>query len=495
MKNMDGFFINRGLNKILEDGIVSFHMPGHKSGNLYDKLNYSNTLTNLYKTDTTEIPGTDNLHSPEGIIKKSILKAQYTFESGKTYFLINGSTCGIEAAIMATCNPGEKLILSRDSHQSAVNACILGDILPVYIRSQIDKYTNIQRGNTFENVKIMIDKNLDAKALFLTYPTYYGITFELEKMINYAHEKGITVIIDEAHGAHLGLSEKLPKTALQCGADVVIQSTHKTLPAFTQSSMMHISKNAIENKSIDTDRIEKMLKMTETSSPSYILMQSLEIAVEIYNQYGNELMEELINNIDDFKRRVKKIKSDYELKNKNLDFFSIYNENDLTKVFISSLEAGLTGYEFEKILRNEYNIQVELSNYSGVLLITTIGNEKEDFDKMEKALINIYEKSLVERREKIEPVDYPYEIIPELAITPRTAFYSRKKKNVKIEDAVGMICGENIVPYPPGVCMIAAGEIIPKEIMDYLRYCKQKGMEITGVKDPNFEYIQIIDSI
>ena len=495
MKNIDGFFINRGLNKILEDGIVSFHMPGHKNGNLYNKLNYSNILSNLYKTDTTEIPGTDNLHSPEGIIEKSILKAQETFESGKTYFLINGSTCGIEAAIMAICNPGEKLILSRDSHQSALNACILGDIVPIYIKSQIDKYTNIQRGNTFENVKIMIDKNPDAKALFLTYPTYYGITFELEKMINYALEKGITVIIDEAHGAHLGLSEKLPKTALQCGADIVIQSTHKTLPAFTQSSMMHISKKAIENKSIDTDRIEKMLKMTETSSPSYILMQSLEIAVEIYNQYGKELMEELINNIDDFKRRVKKIKSDYELKNKNLDFFSIYNENDLTKIFISSLEVGLTGYEFEEILRNEYNIQVELSNYSGVLLITTIGNEKKDFEKLEKALINIYEKSLDERREKIEPVDYPYEIIPELAITPRTAFYSRNKKNVKIEDAVGMICGENIVPYPPGVCMIAAGEIIPKEIMDYLKYCKQKGMEITGVKDPNFEYIQVIDSI
>lgn len=499
MKNTNGFFINRGLNKILEEGIVSFHMPGHKNGNLYNKLNYSNILSNLYKTDTTEIPGTDNLHSPEGIIEKSILKAQETFESGKTYFLINGSTCGIEATIMAICNPSEKLILSRDSHQSAVNACILGDIVPIYIKSQIDKYTNIQRGNTFESVKIMIDKNPDAKALFLTYPTYYGITFELEKMINYAHEKGITVIIDEAHGAHLGLSEKLPKTALQCGADIVIQSTHKTLPAFTQSSMMHISKKAIENKSIDTDRIEKMLKMTETSSPSYILMQSLEIAVEIYNQYGNELMEELINNIYDFKRRVKKIKSDYELKNKlknkNLDFFSIYNENDLTKVFISSLEVGLTGYEFEEILRKEYDIQVELSNYSGVLLITTIGNEKEDFEKFEKALINIYEKSLDEEREKIEPVDYPYEIIPELAITPRTAFYSRNKKNVKIEDAVGMICGENIVPYPPGVCMIAAGEIIPKEIMDYLKYCKQKGMEITGVKDSNFEYIQVIDNI
>lgn len=499
MKNIDGFFINNGLNKILDDGIVSFHMPGHKNGKLYNKLNYFNILEKLYRTDTTEIPGTDNLHSPEGIIKESILNAEKTFESGKTYYLINGSTCGIEAAIMAMCDPKEKLIMSRDSHQSSVNACILGDIVPIYIKSKIDKYTNIQRGNSFEDVKNAIDENKDARVLFLTYPTYYGITFELEKMINYAHSKGIIVIIDEAHGAHLGLSEKLPKTALQCGADIVIQSTHKTLPAFTQSSMMHISKAAIENGSVDTDRIEKMLKMTETSSPSYILMQSLEIAVEIYNRYGKELMEELIKNIDEFKRRIEKIKENYKTKNllnnRNLEFFNIYNENDLTKIFVSSLEVGLTGYEFEEILREEHKIQVELSNYSGVLLITTIGNEKEDFEKMENALVEIYEKSLFEEKEKIEPVDYPYDIIPEMIVSPRTAFYSRNKKNVKIEDAVGMICGENIVPYPPGVCMIAAGEKIPQEIMDYLKYCKHKGMEITGVKDSNFEYIQVIDNI
>lgn len=503
-KNNNELFINNGLNKILDEKIVSFHMPGHKSGKLYNKLKYNNILENIYKTDTTEIPGTDNLHSPEGIINNSLIKAQKVFDSGKTYYLINGSTCGIESAIMAMCSPKDKFILSRDSHQSALNGCILGDIVPIYIKSKIDKYTNIQNGNSFEDVKEAIDENQDAKVLFLTYPTYYGITFELEKMIDYAHNKGLIVIIDEAHGAHLGLSEKLPKTALECGADIVIQSTHKTLPSFTQSSMMHISKEALESGRVDTDRIEKMLKMTETSSPSYILMQSLEIAVDIYEKYGKELMEELLENIDEFKKNIDKIKNKNidkikeninKLEEGKIEFFNIYNENDLTKIFISSLEVGLTGYEFEEILRKDYSIQVELSNYSGVLLITTIGNEKEDFEKLETSLIEIYKKLLKEGRKKIEPVDYPYEIIPKMELTPREAFYKKSKKNVKIEDAIGMICGENIVPYPPGVCMIAAGEIIPKEIMDYLKYCKQKGMEITGIKDYNFEYIQVIDSI
>lgn len=493
-KNNGELFINCGLKKIIDEKIISFHMPGHKWGNIYNRLKYTDILEELYKTDTTEIPGTDNLHSPEDIIKDSVSKAQKVFNSGKTYYLINGSTCGIEAAIMAICNPGEKLILSRDSHQSAVNACILGDIIPIYIKSKIDKYTNIQKGNSFEDVKKVIDENEDASALFLTYPTYYGITFELEKMIAYAHDKGMIVVIDEAHGAHLGLSEKLPKTALECGADIVIQSTHKTLPAFTQSSMMHISKEALKSGRVDTDRIEKMLKMTETSSPSYVLMQSLEIAVDIYEKYGKELMEELINNINEFKTKLEEI-NEYTNKSKvkNVDFFKIHNENDLTKLFISSLEVGLTGYEFEEILRKEHNIQAELSNYSGTLMIATIGNEKEDFEKLENALIEIYKKSLEEGRKKIKPVDYPYDIIPQMVITPREAFYKRDRKNVKIEEAIGKICGENIVPYPPGVCMIAAGEIIPQEIMDYLKYCKQKGMEITGVKDPKFEYIQIID--
>lgn len=525
-KNYDKLFINNGLNKIIEENIISFHMPGHKNGKIYSKLNYKEKMKNIYKLDTTEIPGTDNLHSPDDIIKNSLLNAQETFKSGKTYYLINGSTCGIQAAIMAVCNPNDKLIMSRDSHQSAINGCILGDIEPIYIKADVDKNTNIQMGNSLKNVKKIIDENSDSKAIFLTYPTYYGVTFNLKEMINYAHNKGIVVIVDEAHGAHLGLSNELPKTALECGADIVIQSTHKTLPAFTQSSMMHISNDALKNNRVDIDRINKMLKMTETSSPSYILMQSLEIAVDIYNKYGKELMEELHTNIEEFKKELddyklkvnkeildKKVlknqkedkksniyKSNYQNKqecndkinkNEEVEFFGIHNKDDFTKIFISSIEVGIIGYELEEILRNDYKIQVELSNYCGVLLITTIGNEKNDFNKIKEALVSIYEKSISEGQKRINPIDYP-NIDPKIKLNPREAFY-KEKINVKIEESIGKICGENIVPYPPGVCIIAAGEIIQKEIIDYLKYCRNKGMEITGLKDSNFEYIQVIE--
>lgn len=495
-ENEEKLYINSGLSRIIDDEIVSFHMPGHKNGKLYEKLGYKEKMDKIYKTDTTEIPGTDNLHSPNDIIKESLQKTEAIFDSGKTYYLINGSTCGIQTAIMSTCNPEDKLIMSRDSHQSAINGCILGDIKPIYIKADVDKKTNIQMGNSFKNIKKAIDENIDSKAILLTYPTYYGVTIDLEKVIKYAHEKNIIVIIDEAHGAHLGLSSKLPKTALSCGADIVIQSTHKTLPAFTQSSMMHISKNAIENNIVNIDRIEKILKMTETSSPSYILMQSLEIAVDIYDKYGKNLMEELYKNIEIFKNELNNYKYNKINKDKGefreIGFFNIYNKDDFTKIFISSLEVGLTGYELEETLRKDYNVQVELSNYCGVLMISTIGNDKNDFKKMKDALVSIFEKAILEKRKKIEAIDYP-NISPKIVFNPREAFY-KEKINVKIEESIGKICGENIVPYPPGVCIIAAGEIIQKEIIDYLKYCKKEGMEISGVKDSDFKYIQVIEN-
>ena len=326
--------------------------------------------------DTTEIPGTDNLHSPEGIIKESQERASEVFKSDETYYLINGSTCGIQAAIMALCPPKSKIIANRDCHQSVINACILGDVDPVYINSEVDKNTNILKGINIDDAIKVIDSNLDAKAIILTYPTYYGMTYDLKRVCDYAHSKDIAVIVDEAHGAHLGLSEELPKTALEQGADIVIQSTHKTLPSFTQSSMIHI-----QGDRVNKEQLVSILKIIESSSPSYMLMASLEIAVDIYNKYGTKLMNELLNNIDKLKNSFKE--------NNGIGF---YDTDDKTKIFISTINMGLIGYELETILREEYNIQVELSNYYGSLLICTIGNDNDDFKSLETALNEILEK-------------------------------------------------------------------------------------------------------
>lgn len=469
---MNTLIINK-LKEIVDTNLISFHVPGHKLGKVYDKLGYSNIVQSIYKMDTTEIAGTDNLHSPEGIIKKSQEYASKVFKSKYTYYLVNGSTCGIQGAIMASCSPKDKIIVSRDCHQSVINSCILGDIEPIYVISKINNETNILEGVEVEDVLNTIDNNLDAKVILLTYPTYYGSTYDLEKICQYAHKNNMVIIADEAHGSHLGLSDKLPKTALEQGADIVIQSTHKTLPSFTQSSMIHIQGNRV-----DQDKLGIMLSMIESSSPSYILMSSLELAVNIYEEKGNELMEELLLSIDEFKEGIK-----------DNEFIDMYNDDDKTKIFISSKKLGIIGYELEKILREKYNIQVELANYYGVLLICTIGNESNDFIMMKNALNNISKKYYKEK--VIEHIKYPIEI-PVKILSPREAFY-KDKKSVKIYESVGKICGEYVIPYPPGISLLSPGEIITKEVIDYILMCNEKGMNVSGMKDTNLEFIQIIN--
>lgn len=470
---MENYIINE-LNKNLDNKLISFHMPGHKMGSIYKKLGYSSIVEKIYQMDTTEIEGTDNLHSPEGIIKKSQERASKVFKSQKTYYLIDGSTCGIQASILATCNPKDKIIVNRDCHQSVINGCILGDIDPVYIKSKVNN-KSVLTGVDIEDVKETIDNNLDAKAILITYPTYYGYTYDLKEICEYAHSKDIIVIVDEAHGSHLGLSEKLPNTAISEGADIVIQSTHKTLPSFTQSSMLHIQGNRV-----DTNKIDTMLRMIESSSPSYILLSSLELAVDIYEKHGRDLMQDLLKNINEF--------SDIFKTNLSIN---IDNRYDKTKLFISLENAGITGYDLEEILRKEYNIQVELSNYYGILIICTIGNTKNDFDALQNALEDIIYKYKSDN--KLKNIKYP-DNIPQKAITPREAFY-KTKKSVKIEDSEGKICGENVVPYPPGISIISPGEVITKEIIDYIAICTEEGMNISGMKDKELKYIQVIENI
>ncbi|MDY5212733.1 aminotransferase class I/II-fold pyridoxal phosphate-dependent enzyme [Intestinibacter sp.] len=478
-------YINNKLQNIVNDDLISFHMPGHKKGKIYDKLGYGDLVKNLYKMDTTEIIETDNLHSPEGIIKDSQERTSKIFRSEKSYYLVNGSTCGIQAAILSTCSPGEKILVNRDCHQSAINTFILGDINPIYIKGSICEDTYTIKGVNEKDVLDAIDDNSDIKVLMLTYPSYYGMVFDLEKICTYAHEKGIVVIVDEAHGAHLGLSDKLPKSALEQGADIVIQSIHKTLPSFTQSSIIHVQGDLIDKKNL-----ERFLKIVQSSSPSYVMMASLEIAIDIYDRYGKDLMQGLLSNIDDFEKDLSEINGVKVLKG-----------HDKTKVFVSLKDLGINGYDLEETLRYKYNIQVELSNYYGVLLICTIGNEKDDFDKFLCAIKSIVEDLSGDKNNdldksednvtKLMKLNYP-DLIPQKIISPREAFYSDKKA-VLLKESIGKISGEYIIPYPPGISLTSPGEIITQEVIDYILACKQYGMHVSGLKDSSLEIIEIIE--
>lgn len=471
MKNV----INDKLQEILNQELISFHVPGHKNGRIYERLGYKDIVTNLYKTDTTEIFETDNLHSPEGIIKQSQERASKVFKSEKSFYLVNGSTCAIEAAIMSCCRPKTKILINRDCHQSAINACILGDIDPVYIKGNICEKTNTIQGVDSEDVINLIDNNPDIDVIFLTYPSYYGMTFDLGKICDYAHKKNKIVIVDEAHGAHLGLSDKLPKTALEQGADIVIQSIHKTLPSFTQSSIIHIQGNRVNE-----NNLKRFLRIVQSSSPSYMLMSSLELAVDIYEKYGYKLMDNLLIEIDKF-----------EKKSAEIEGISVFNGDDTTKIFISFRDIGIKGYELENILRYKYKIQVELANYYGVLLICSIANESSDFENLYNALKDISIK--YKTKNKLENIDYP-NIIPKKYLSPREAFY-KDKKLVDLDESIGKISAEYIIPYPPGISLTSPGEIITKEVVDYILLCKKYGMNVSGLKDDSLKTIEIVENI
>lgn len=500
---MDMAIYNK-LSYIHKSELISFHMPGHKYGRIFEKLGYDKYMDKLYKLDTTEILGTDNLHNAKGIIKisqeniKNILFAgmnQYDKDNLDLVYLVNGSSCGIEAAIMTACKSRTSIIINRGCHQSAYNACMLGRIEPIFVAEQINEENNVLMGASNQDYIEAIKSNPHASAVFITRPTYYGMSQDIDELVSFAHENNMMVIVDEAHGAHFGLSHLLPKSAVYSGADMVIQSVHKTLPSITQTSIMIYRKSTV-----DKSRLSSILSMVETSSPSYMMMMSIEICFDIYEKKGLVLMQNLINNIYIFRRDLK----DYK----------VFPTSDPTKIFVNTIEKGINGYDFAKVLRYRYNIQVELANYNGVLFLATIANTKSDFDKTLFAMEDILEKKLfgalvdfnedsqevlkqsktgsigsIYRSEAIE-IDLPVGIPPRKMSLDKA--FDSDKEDIKIEDALNRISGEFVIPYPPGIAVLAPGEVIDQELIDFLVEARKLKIDINGLESQSFNTIKLV---
>ncbi len=473
------------LNKLLEYGeekTISFHTPGHKAGNAYKKKVYKKFKDQIMNMDTSEIPGLDNLHNPQGIISKAQDRAAEVFKSEGTFFLVNGSTSGIYAMIMAATCPGDKIIIGRNCHQSVINASILADLVPLYLLPQMDKKQGIALGISPQELENTLLQHPDAKAVIITYPTYHGLACDLKTIAELVHRHGKILLVDEAHGAHLGLSNKLPKPALACGADAVVQSIHKSLPSFTQSSMLHIQGNRI-----DRDKLKFMLRVHQSSSPSYLLMASLDLATTIYQSQGKELMEKLLYNINVFKEKLKGIEGIDILGRERVgrDYIKAI---DTSKLWISMEKNRLTGYDLERKLREKFKIQVELSNIYGVLALTSISNEADDFKRLYNALNSI---SKFKGKTIIEDIpSYSYSI-PRRKYTPRQALYMEKTR-VKLEDSIGQVSGDYLIPYPPGIPILIPGELIEEEMVVYIREMVKMGAQVLGLRDKKCQWIEII---
>lgn len=443
-------------------------MPGHKLGKGIPK----SFLENLPLLDLTEIPGTDNLHFPEGAIHEAQELAAAAFHADKTFFLVNGSTTGIHAAIMSVCKPGDVLIAARNCHKSVINGMMIAGVSPVYIKPQFNGCFGIPGAVEPNRVKEALEQNPGAAGVLVTSPTYHGICSDIKGIAKIVHSFGKILIVDEAHGAHLNFHDSLPPCAMDSGADICVQSAHKTLPALTQGAYLHINSGRV-----DVEKIASNLRLLQTSSPSYIIMAFLDIARAIMGRDGKVLLEKLFDNIGWFKRMVKSIGAGSGV--------SILNDEDIkegrldwTRIVVNFKNAGITGFEADKALRREYNIQVEMSDFYNIVCIGTVADRRENFEKLYGALSRIVPRLGSFRPLAQMPVKDPG--IPKQAIELKDVMH-RSGKMLKLSEAPGLVSKEMIVPYPPGIPVICPGEIVTGAAIEYIQGIINYGGVVNGL--------------
>lgn len=456
------------LREYIASNPLCFHTPGHKMG----KGIPQNYLKDLAMLDITEIHGTDNLQYPSGVIKEAQERAAGAFGAEHTFFLVNGSTVGIISMIAAVCKPGDKLIVSRDCHKSVINAMMLAGVRPVYVSTDYDNIFGIPTALRVKDLREVIKKNADAVGVFITRPNYYGICADIGAIKEIIVKYNMLLIVDEAHGAHLSFNSKLPISAMQAGADICVQSAHKTLPAFTQSAYLHVKSNKI-----DIERLKFYLNMFQTTSPSYILMAFLDIAREIMEYQGKTLIEELLDNIKEL--------SDNLMRN-NIIFFDetrlCEGSFDKTRIVINCSSMGFTGYAAHAVLRDRYNIQVEMADYNNIVCISTVADNKMDLLILAEALKDIKLRNGI--KEKIIPVGLNYVKLPvDVPAVSLNELMSKKIKKISLKQSAGQVSSSIVTPYPPGIPFILPGEIITQEVVENLLNIISAGGVVNGLSD------------
>lgn len=466
-------------------------MPGHKlSKGIPHEL-----AQDILKLDVTEIEGTDNLHYPEGIIKEAEELAAKAFGADKTFFLVNGSTCGIQAAIMSACARGQKIIIGRDSHKSVVAGLILSGAEPVFAYPEYICEFGITGAITAKSIEKLLCQHPDAVAVLITRPNYYGICSNIEEISSLVHSHNKLLIVDEAHGAHLVFNEKLPPSAIKHGADICIQSAHKTLPALTQGAYLHV-----KGSRVDINRLKLNLSMLQTSSPSYILMSYLDIARELMERDGAQKLEQLIDEIQWFKKEL-------EGYPKYRVLSSIMH--DPTRLVINISKLGISGYYAEKLLRESFKTQVEMADYENLVFITTTADNHETFSALldaMKGLLNIIDhkeitdnlymnSNIIKKYYKELHNSVTNNLVDADKVTkmgeavvsdintggvPYEA-YMAQKEEIPVEESCTRICAEVITPYPPGIPVLYPGEIIKEEHIQYIIAIIEAGGMINGI--------------
>ncbi|MDK2918679.1 MAG: arginine decarboxylase [Candidatus Petromonas sp.] len=461
--------------------VVPFDVPGHKHGiGIREMTDYFGKT--MLELDVNAMKCLDNICNPIGVIKEAEDLAAKAYGAEHAFFLVNGTTSGVQAMIMSVCEPGDKIILPRNAHKSAVTALILSGAVPIYIQPEVNEDLGIAMGVSVKEIEKTIEEHHDARAIFLINPTYYGATSDLKSIVRIAHENEMAVLVDEAHGAHMKFHDELPIEAMDAGADMCAVSTHKTGGSLTQSSLLLLREGLVDAKTVKTT-----LNLTQTTSASYLLMGSLDVARKQLATRGKEMLERVLELSRWARYEINKIEGLYAFGKELVGSPGVFNFDE-TKLGVNVRSLGITGFEAYDILRDEYNIQVELADMYNVLAIVSLGDTKESLTALVEALKDIS----IKHREN-EEIKLTKGILknPEVIVSPRDAYYSRKKI-VRLEDAVGEVSGESIMAYPPGIPVVTPGERISKEMIEYVKALKEEKSLLQGTEDPYVEYIKVL---
>ena len=471
------------LKNYVTEGTIPFHVPGHKQGRSGDAEFLAFLGQNTLNIDLTCMEDLDNISGPKSAILEAEKLAALAYGADHAFFLCNGTSSGIQAMLIAACKPGDKVLIPRNAHKSVIGGIILSGAEPVYLQPEINDYLGITMGITPEAVQAAIDNHPDLSALFIINPTYYGVASDLVTIVDICHQNGIMVLVDEAHGGHFYFDDSLPPSAMAAGADLAAVSTHKLTGSLTQSSLLLMK----ENDYLKPSRLKSVLNLTQTTSPSYILLASLDASRRAMALHGREMTAKAIS----FSKQAREELQD-------IPGFYIFGDDlvgkpgcfgiDPTKVAICARGLGISGYEFERILRQEKHIQVELSDFYNVLFLYGIGDDETTMGAMVDACKFIAGSYNQRTLHNVEGGIPP---IPELVVSPRFAYYS-ETVSIPLEEAEGEISAEMVMAYPPGIPVICPGEMISWEIIRYVHSMREANLNLQGTEDPEVAHIRVL---
>ena len=472
--------IYEALRKFRRMRVVPFDVPGHKRGR--GNMELTEFLgEDCMNVDVNSMKPLDNLCHPVSVIKDAEMLAAEAFGAANAFFMVGGTTSAVQSRIMYACKEGDKIIMPRNVHRSAINAIILTGAVPVYVNPDVNHKLGIALGMSVAQVEQAILENPDAKAIMVNNPTYYGICSDLKKITELAHAHGMLVLVDEAHGTHFYFGENFHLTAMAAGADCASVSMHKSGGSLTQSSFLLMGKN------INSDYMRQVINLTQTTSASYLLLSSLDISRKRLALSGREIFAQTVEMAEYARSEINVIGGYYAYSRELINGDSIY-DFDVSKLSIYTLPIGLAGIEVYDLLRDEYDIQIEFGDIGNVLAYISVGDRKRDIERLISALAEIKRRF---GKSEANMLTQEY-ISPVVAETPRKAFYANKR-SLPLEETAGEVCSEFVMCYPPGIPILAPGELITQEIIEYIKYAKEKGCQMTGTEDINIERLNVLD--